>query len=110
LVLRKNDEAKPFEMFPGVVRRILNTGDKTMLVELHMAKGSEVPEHTHPHEQIGYLASGRLEFRIGDETKVLEAGDSWLAPGNVPHYVRVLEDAIALDIFSPPREDFLAQP
>ena len=106
-MLRKNDEVKAFEMFPGVVRRVMNHGEKTMLVELHLARGAVVPEHTHPHEQIGYLASGKLEFRVGDETRVIEAGDSWLAPGSVPHFVRVLEDAVAIDIFSPIREDFL---
>jgi quercetin dioxygenase-like cupin family protein len=108
LGLKHHDEAEPYEMFPGVVRRILNMGDHTMLVELTMAKDAIVPEHTHPHEQIGYLVKGKLEFRVGDETKVLNPGDTWLAPGNVPHFVRVLEDTIALDIFHPIREDFLS--
>ncbi len=105
--LTHNTDVRPYEMLPGVVRRVLNYGDKTMLVELHMAKDAIVPEHTHPHEQIGYLASGKMEFRIGDETKVLNPGDSWLVPGNMPHFVRVIEDCIALDIFAPIREDFL---
>jgi quercetin dioxygenase-like cupin family protein len=65
-----------------------------------------VPEHTHPHEQIGYLSRGRLLFRIADEERVLEVGDSWCIPGDVPHVVMALEDSIAIDIFAPPRDEY----
>ena len=53
------------EMLPGVVRRTLNAGERTMLIEVSLAEGAIVPWHTHPHEQVGYLASGRLRFEPG---------------------------------------------
>jgi quercetin dioxygenase-like cupin family protein len=105
-MLTMRDSVKAVEMFPGVVRRTLNAGERTMLCEVLIAKGAVVPMHTHPHEQIGYLAKGRLRFVIGDEVKEIAAGDSWLVPGDVPHEVTGLEDAIAIDIFSPPREEY----
>lgn len=107
MVFRENAEAKPVEMFPKVVRRTLNSGDRTTLVELHMAKGSVVPVHTHPHEQIGYVVSGRVLFEIDGEKKELKPGDSYLVSGAVPHGVEMLEDAVCIDIFSPVREEYL---
>ena len=105
-MLTLRDSVRAVEMFPGVVRRTLNAGERTMLCEVELARGSVVPEHTHPHEQIGYLARGRLRFRIGDEVRDIAQGDSWLVPGDVPHEVTALEDSIAIDIFSPPREEY----
>ncbi len=98
--------ASPVEMLPGVVRRTLNEGERTMLCEIELARGSVVPLHTHPHEQIGYLSRGRLRFVIGDEERELHEGDSWCVPGDVPHMVTALEDSVAIDIFSPPRDDY----
>src|SRR5579883_2940068 len=106
-VLTSRDSISPVPMFDGVSRRTLNSGERATLVEVTLAAGSTVPEHTHPHEQIGYLASGRLRFRIGDEEREIAAGDSWLIPGGVPHVVTALEDAVAIDIFSPPRIEYL---
>jgi quercetin dioxygenase-like cupin family protein len=105
-MLTARDSVQPVEMFPGVVRRTLNVGERTMLCEVTLASGAVVPSHTHPHEQIGYLARGRLRFRIGDEERELAEGDSWLVPPNVPHVVTALEDSVAIDIFSPPREEY----
>jgi len=105
-MLTHRSSATPVEMLPGVVRRTLTEGDRTMLVEVTLAKGTVVPLHTHPHEQIGYLASGRLLFEVGDERRELSAGDSWLVPSNVPHQVTTLEPSVAIDVFSPPREEY----
>jgi quercetin dioxygenase-like cupin family protein len=107
-MFRTNAEAKPVEMAPGVTRRTLNNGDQMTLVEVTADQGAEVPLHVHPHEQIGYIARGRLLFTIGDETKELVAGDSYLMPGNVPHGGKALEPTVAIDIFSPPREEYAA--
>jgi len=96
----------PVEMLPGVVRRTLSEGERMMLVEVTLAQGVVVPLHTHPHGQIGYLASGRLLWELGDERLELSAGDSWLVPSNVPHQVTALEPSVAIDVFSPPREEY----
>ena len=96
----------PVEMLPGVVRRTLTAGERTMLIEVTLAQGAVVPSHSHPHEQIGYLASGRLLFELGDERRELSAGDSWLVPSNVPHQVTALEPSVAIDVFSPPRAEY----
>ena len=100
-------DAKPVEMFPGVVRRTLASGDRATLVEFTVAKGTAIPVHQHEHEQVGYIVRGRARFEIGGETRELVEGDSYLALSNVPHGVVALEDSIAIDIFSPPRTEYL---
>jgi len=107
-MLVHRSSATPVEMLPGVVRRTLTAGERTMLIEVTLAQGAVVPSHSHPHEQIGYLASGRLLFEVGDERRELSPGDSWLVPSDVPHQVTALEASVAIDVFSPPREDYRA--
>ena len=99
--------AKAVEIFPGVYRRTIVYGEREMVVEVTLPKGTVVPDHSHPHEQCGYLVSGRLEFTIAGETRELSPGDGWAAPGNAIHSVRALEDSIAIDVFSPVREEYL---
>lgn len=94
-------------MFPGVVRRTLNSGERTTLVEVALDEGATVPEHTHPHEQIGYVASGRVRFVIDGEERELSAGDGYLIPSGRPHLVTALEPSVCIDIFSPVREEYL---
>jgi quercetin dioxygenase-like cupin family protein len=101
-----HDSASPVEMLPGVVRRTLTDGDRLMLIEVTLEDGAVVPMHTHPHEQTGYLISGRFLFELGDEKREIGSGACWLVPSNVPHQVTALERCVALDIFSPPREDY----
>ena len=105
--LQTNAEAHQVEMLPGVMRRTLNHGERTSVHELHLEAGSTVPTHTHPHEQTGYLVSGRMRFEMPGLSKDLGPGDSWLVPGNVEHGVTALEDCVAIEIFSPVREEFL---
>lgn len=105
--LQSHDDVPPIEMFPGVSRRTLNAGERTSIHEIQIAKGCTVPMHTHPHEQIGYLVKGRVKFELGDETRELSAGDSWIIPSEIPHEVTAIEDAVALDIFSPAREEYI---
>jgi quercetin dioxygenase-like cupin family protein len=105
-MLTHRSDAVPVEMLPGVIRRTLSTSEGLMLIEVALEKGAVVPLHSHPHEQIGYLASGRVLFELGDERRELAAGDSWLVPPNVPHQVTALEPSLAIDVFSPPREEY----
>jgi len=100
------ETTRAVDMLPGVVRRTMTDGERMMLILVTIAKGSVVPSHTHPHEQTGYLVSGRMEFKLGKEKVEMEAGDSWLVPPDVPHEVKALEDCTIIDVFSPPREDY----
>ncbi|MEA3545010.1 MAG: cupin domain-containing protein [Thermodesulfobacteriota bacterium] len=84
-------------------------GEKTLLVEFQMKKGALLPRHSHPHEQTGYLISGRMELTIDDETFTVEPGDSWCIAGNIEHNAVILEDTVAVEVFSPVRDDYLPQ-
>jgi quercetin dioxygenase-like cupin family protein len=106
-MFRANSDVAEVEMFPGVVRRTLNSGVRTTLAEITLANGSIVPSHTHVHEQIGYVARGRVLFNIDGDQLELEQGDSYLVPSSAPHEVTALEDSICIDVFSPVREEFL---
>lgn len=104
---RTYDPSTAVEMLPGVSRIMLTVGQGAMAVRIDAKKGGSVPMHTHPHEQIGFLISGRATLQIGDEARELAPGDGYSIPGGVPHGVtEVAEDSVFLDIFSPPREEY----
>ena len=103
----KGVQTEQVEMMSGVLRRTLGHGDQLLLAEFTLAAGSEVPMHSHPHHQVGYVVSGSMELTIGDEARVCEAGDSYYIPGDVPHKAVVAESAVVIDVFCPPREDYL---
>jgi quercetin dioxygenase-like cupin family protein len=95
------------EIFPGVEIRT-TAGKNLMISVVRLEPGSVVEEHSHPHEQMGFLLEGRLEFTIGGVTRLLGPGDIWRIPGGVVHSVRALDGpARALDVFCPIREDYL---
>ncbi len=75
-------------------------------MEFRLRKGSVIPPHQHPNEQIGIVISGRLRMRIGAEQATLGSGDGYSIPSGTEHSVDVLEDSLVLDVFSPPREDY----
>jgi quercetin dioxygenase-like cupin family protein len=105
-VIFKNVDAVPVEMLPDLTRRVLATSDGMMLVEFTFAAGVEVPEHSHPHDQVGYVVSGRMRMVMGDQVSECGPGDSYHAPSNVLHSGRALEPSVLIDVFSPPREDY----
>ncbi len=92
---------------PGIDRKTLVHGAHTLMTEFRMRAGSALPAHTHPHEQTGYLVRGRIRLRIGEETQDLGPGDSWCIPGGLEHAAQIIEDSLALEIFSPVRTDYL---
>lgn len=104
------DEVAWDEVSPGMRRKILN-GDKIMLVLWELEPGSEIPLHTHPHEQISHIIQGKVEFRAGDETKIVGPGKVCYIPyqSEMEHGVKVIgnENFVGLDIFHPIREDYL---
>ena len=95
------------EVMEGVRLKTLVYGEKTLLCEFRLEKGKILPNHTHPHEQTGYLVSGLINLIIGDEKIEAGPGDSWSIPGNVEHGVKILADSVAIEVFSPVREDYL---
>lgn len=94
------------QIFPGV-EILTTTGDTMTLSVVTFEPDSVVSEHAHPHEQVGYLISGRLEFTVGGLTRVLGPGDRWKIPGGVLHTVRAVDGpAVAVDVFHPVRDDY----
>lgn len=77
------------------------------MVEFRLEKGSDLPRHTHPHEQTGYLVSGHITLRVGAEASEIRPGDSWTIPGNVEHSAAIHEDSVAVEVFSPVRKEYL---
>lgn len=102
----KSDEGynEPFE---GVRLKTLVHGEKTLMAEFRLTKGHVLPEHSHPHEQTGYLVSGKIILDIGGKKHNVEPGDSWSIAGDLLHSAEILEDAVAVEVFSPVREDYL---
>ena len=92
----------------GVIRKVLAYSKNLMTVELHFEKGAVGAPHSHPHEQIGYIISGKLVYQeAGCEDKILGTGDTYYVAPNVVHGVQILEETKLLDIFTPMREDFV---
>lgn len=98
------------DVLAGVRLGSLVHGERTHLTEVRFVKGAVVPEHSHPHEQTGYLVSGSLRFfGPGGET-VVRPGDCWCFPSGVAHGAEALEDSVVIEVFSPIREDYLSDP
>ncbi|WXG39218.1 MAG: cupin domain-containing protein [Candidatus Freyarchaeum deiterrae] len=102
----KSLQAKTVEMFEGVRRKTLAVGEKMMLVEFTFRKDSIIPTHTHPNEQVGYVAKGKIKLKIGEKEHQLGTGDSYYIPPNIEHGATLIEESIIIDVFSPPREDY----
>ncbi len=102
-----SDECSRHTIFPGVHIRTA-AAEKMMISVVDLEPGSVVQEHSHPHEQVGMLLSGKAIFYIGDEEKTLQPGDLYRIPGGVKHRVVALDQPVkAIDIFHPIREDYL---
>lgn len=91
----------------GLSRRILSYDERMMAVEVAFEKGAVGAVHSHPHAQISYVLSGRFLATVGDETREIAAGDTYVTAPQEPHGVTCLEAGALLDVFSPMREDFL---
>lgn len=103
------DEMEKETVTDGIERRIIN-GERMMLTHVYLRKGAVVPRHSHDNEQLTYILEGALRFRVGVEgSEVIDvrAGEVLHIPPNVPHSAEALEDTLDVDIFSPPRQDWL---
>lgn len=100
----------PLEKVTGLLDRKLITGERMMLAQVFLKKGCIVPRHSHENEQFTYILEGVLRFSLGenqDRQVDVRAGEVLHIPSNVPHQAEALEDTLDVDIFSPPREDWL---
>ncbi len=91
---------------PGIRRQYV-MGEKMMFVRWRFDKGLHVPPHQHPNEQIAYMVKGKMEFRVGAERRVVGPGEVCVIPGNTEHEGWFPEATEVIDVFSPPRQDFL---
>jgi quercetin dioxygenase-like cupin family protein len=103
------DELPKEELKPDLHRRLVST-DRMMLAHVYLDQGCVVPKHAHENEQLTYILEGVLRFRLGDdgaEVVDVSAGEVLHIPSNVPHEAEALEDTLDVDIFCPPRQDWL---
>ena len=101
----------PAEPLKGGLSRKLITGERMMIAHVYFKKGDDVPLHSHDNEQLTYVLSGALKFWFGarDEQEItVRAGEVVVIPSNLPHRALALEDTLDVDVFCPPREDWLA--
>jgi len=103
-------EDMPKEKVSAMLDRRLVSGDRVMLAHVYLKKGCIVPRHQHENEQITYILDGALRFWIGEDEKqeqIVRAGEVLHIPSNVWHKAEALEDTLDVDVFSPPRQDWL---
>ncbi|MDX0901748.1 cupin domain-containing protein [Sinorhizobium medicae] len=103
----RSTEGEWVELGQGNRRRVILHTDELMLVEFAFEKDGIGAPHSHPHVQASYIAEGRFEVTAGEQTQVLSAGDSFIAPSGVVHGVRALDAGRLIDSFTPHRADFL---
>jgi len=97
----------PVEHLNPLIDRQFVTGERSMLARIILRKGSIVPQHSHDNEQIAYVLEGALKFIIEGKELIVRSGEILVIPSNMPHSAEALEDTVDLDIFCPPREDWI---
>ena len=98
------------EKVSDLLERRLITCERMMIAHVYLKKGAIVPKHSHENEQITYILEGALRFQIGEDGSdelIVSAGEVLTIPSNVPHMAEALEDTLDVDIFNPPRQDWL---
>ena len=100
----------PAETMKGTITRKLITSDRMMIAHVFLKKGDDVPQHAHENEQITYILSGALHFWLGEKGErelIVSAGEVLVIPSHLPHRALALEDTLDVDVFNPPRQDWL---
>ena len=98
----------PVEHLNPLIDRQFVAGDRSMLARIILRKGSIVPMHSHDNEQITYVLEGALKFTIDGKEMIIRGGEILVIPSNLPHSAEALEDTVDLDIFCPPRADWIS--
>lgn len=106
-------DALRLNQMPGLETTVLTglRGEKMMMVLNATLPGHTVPMHTHPHEQVGMMYAGKAALRIGDEERIVQQGDFYCVPADVPHGDTCIGDEpfVMLDIYYPVRDDFITR-
>ncbi len=89
----------------GIKQKTLVYGQHTLMAEIKQLKGTRIPNHSHPHEQTGYLVTGRTRLFIDDQVYDCRPGDSWCIPSHAEHGMYAVKDSVTIEVFSPVRED-----
>ena len=100
----------PKEKLTDLLERRVITAERIMLAHIYMKKGCVVPKHSHENEQVTYVLEGVLRFWLGEDQgqeRVVRTGEVLVLPSNLPHKAEALEDTLSVDVFSPPRQDWL---
>ena len=100
----------PKERLTEKLDRRFVTGERLMLAHVYLKKGCQVPRHLHENEQATYVLEGAMLFKLGpngEEERLLKAGEVLMIPKNLPHSALAVEDTVSLDVFSPPRQDWI---
>lgn len=105
-VLHRWDDIPTQHLAPGIDRRFL-TGSRVTIARFALTRGAIVPQHSHDHEQVSYVVSGALRFRVAGEETLVRAGEALQIPSWAEHSVEVVEDSEVIDVFSPIRQDWL---
>ncbi len=100
--------AASVQMAHGLIRKTLVCSDNLMICRFDLDEGVLIPSHSHPHDQAGYVVSGKIRITVNDKSCDLGAGDSYSAPPNVLHSAQALVASVVVDTFYPPREDYRA--
>ena len=104
------NELMPEKLKGGLTRKLI-TSDRMMIAHVHFDKGDDVPRHSHENEQITYILEGALLFKLGtngEREVIVRAGEVLVIPSFLPHSAVALEDTLDVDVFNPPRQDWLA--
>src|SRR5262245_8364950 len=104
---RQPDDSGFKDVLDKIRQKTLVHGEKTLMTEVRLVQGAVLPRHSHHHEQTGYLVAGRLDLTIGEATYRVEPGGSWCIPGNVEHSAVARENSVAIEVFSPVREEYI---
>jgi quercetin dioxygenase-like cupin family protein len=106
-MFKKKKELTYRVLLDGVSMSTMIHGEKTLMARFKLEKGSAIPDHHHPHEQTGMLLSGHMIFTVDGTDHDVMPGDSWCIGSDVRHSARAIEDSVAVEVFSPVREDYL---
>jgi len=105
-VLHRWNDIAPEQINASIVRQFI-TAERVTIARFELSRGGVVPRHAHENEQVSYIVSGALKFVFDDREVVVRGGELIQIPPNVPHAAEVVEDCVAIDVFSPVRQDWI---